>query len=138
MTRNKRLIPSIVVPGSYNPTGLHPMYMSRTYSDQSLNMLVGPGVESRVQLAAIDCRSVACVLGGRKHQVTRVRPTDPRVSTKSGVSGVFPEWFQEVRSSRELRSYNQVREVRRSESQRDSARQAKPEAKWRRESSRSR
>ena len=55
----------------------------------------------------------------------------PRVSTKSGVSGVFPEWFREVWSSGELRSYNQAREVRRSESQRDSARQAKPEVKWR-------
>ena len=42
---------------------------------------------------------------------------------KSGVSGVFPEWFREVRSYR-------VGEVRRSESLRDSARQAKPEAKW--------
>ena len=50
---------------------------------------------------------------------------------KSGVSGVFLEWFQGVRSSRELWSYNRVREVRRSESRRDSARQAKPEAKWR-------
>ena len=88
-------------------------------------MLVGPGVESRVQLAAIDCRSVACVLEGRKREVTRVGPTDPRVSTKSGVSGVFPEWFREVRS------YNRVREVRRSESLQDSARQAKPEVKWR-------
>ena len=40
-------------------------------SDQSPNVLVGPGVESRVQLAAIDCRSVACVLEERKHEVTR-------------------------------------------------------------------
>ena len=86
-------------------------------------MLVGPGVESRVQLAAIDCRSVACVLEGRKREVTREGPMSPRVSTKSGVSGVFPGWFQEVRSYR-------VGEVRRSESQRDSARQAKPEVKW--------
>ena len=53
----------------------------------------------------------------------------PRVSMKSRVSRVFPEWFQEVQSSRELRSY-QVGEVRRSEPRRDSARQAKPEAKW--------
>ena len=52
-------------------------------------MLVGPGVESRVQLAAVDCRSVACVLEGRKHEVTREGPTNPRVSMKSGVSGVF-------------------------------------------------
>ena len=94
-------------------------------------MLVGPGVENQVQLAAIDCHSVAYVLEGRKHEVTREGPTGPRVSTKSRVSRVFPEWFQEVQSSRELRSYNQVREVRRSESQRDSARQAKPEVKWR-------
>ena len=56
-------------------------------------MLVGPGVEDRVQLAAIDCRSVACVLEEQKHEVTREGPTDPRVSTKSGVSGVFPEWI---------------------------------------------
>ena len=69
-------------------------------------MLVGPGVEKRVQLAAIDCHSVACVLEGSKHEVTRKGPTDPRVSTKSGVSGVFLEWFQEIRSSRELRSYD--------------------------------
>ena len=55
-------------------------------------MLVGPGVENQVQLAAIDCRSVACVLGGRKCKVTREGPTNPRVSTKSGVSRVFPEW----------------------------------------------
>ena len=96
-------------------------------------MLVGPGVESRVQLAAIDCRSVACVLEGQKHEVTREGPTGPRVSTKSGVSGVFPEWLREVRSSGELRSYR-VGEVRRSESRRDSARQAKPEAKWSKES----
>ena len=34
-------------------------------SDRSPNVLVGPGVENRVQLAAIDCRSVACVLEGR-------------------------------------------------------------------------
>ena len=92
-------------------------------------MLVGPGVENRVQLAAIDCRSVACVLEGRKREVTREGPTGPRVSTKSGVSGVFPEWFREVRSSGELWSY-QVGEVRRSESLWDSARQAKPEVKW--------
>ena len=92
-------------------------------------MLVGPGVENRVQLAAIDCRSVACVLEGSKREVTRKGPMDPRVGTKSGVSGVFPEWFREVRSSGELWSY-QVGEVRRSESRRDSARQAKPEAKW--------
>ena len=68
-------------------------------------MLVGPGVESRVQLAAIDCRSVACVLEEQKREVTREGPTGLRVSTKSGVSGVFPEWFREVRSSRELWSY---------------------------------
>ena len=74
-------------------------------SDRSPNVLVGPGVEKRVQLAAIDCRSVACVLEGSKHEVTREGPTGPRVSTKSGVSGVFPEWFREVRSSGELRSY---------------------------------
>ena len=78
-------------------------------------MLVGPGVEKRVQLAAIDCRSVACVLEGSKREVTRKGPTGPRVSMKSGVSGVFPEWFREVWSSPELRSY-QVGEVRRSES----------------------
>ena len=48
-------------------------------------MLEGPGVESRVQLAAIDCRSVACVLEEQKRKVTRKGPTDPRVSTKSGV-----------------------------------------------------
>ena len=85
-------------------------------SSQSPNVLVGPGVENRVQLAAIDCHSVACVLEGRKCEVTREGPTGPRVSTKSGVSGVFPEWFQEVWSSGELRSYNRVREVRKSES----------------------
>ena len=56
-------------------------------------MLVGPGVKKRVQLAAIDCRSVACVLEGQKREVTRVGPTNPRVNTKSGVSRVFPEWF---------------------------------------------
>ena len=69
-------------------------------------MLVGPGVESQVQLAAIDCHSVACVLEGQKHKVTREGPTNLRVSTKSGVSGVFPEWIREVQSSRELWSYN--------------------------------
>ena len=69
-------------------------------------MLVGPGVEKQVQLAAIDCRSVACVLEGSKREVTRKGPTDPRVSMKSGVSGVFLEWIQEVWSSGELRSYN--------------------------------
>ena len=74
-------------------------------SDQSLNVLVGPGVKSRVQLAAIDCCSVACVLEGQKREVTREGPTGPRVSTKSGVSRVFLEWFQEVQSSGELRSY---------------------------------
>ena len=89
------------------------------------NVLVGPGVENQVQLAAIDCCSVACVLERQKREVTRVGPTDPKVSTRSGVSGVFLEWIQEVRS------YNRVREVRRSESRRDSARQAKPEAEWR-------
>ena len=73
-------------------------------SDQSLNVLVGPGVESRVQLAAIDCRSVACVLEGRKREVTRVGPTNPRVNTNSRVSGVFPEWIRELRSSGELQS----------------------------------
>ena len=56
-------------------------------------MLVGPGVEKRVQLAAIDCRSVACVLEEREREVTREGPTGQRVSTKSRVSGVFPEWF---------------------------------------------
>ena len=75
-------------------------------SDRSPNVLVGPGVESRVQLAAIDCRSVACVLEGQKREVTRKGPMDPRVSTKSGVSGVFPEWFREIRSSGELWSYD--------------------------------
>ena len=104
-------------------------YYHKRNSGRSPNVLVGPRVEKQVQLAAIDCHSVACVLEGRKHEVTREGPTNPRVSTKSGVSGVFPEWFREVRSSRELRSY-QVGEVRRSESRRDSARQAKPEAKW--------
>ena len=74
-------------------------------SNRSPNMLVGPGVESRVQLAAIDCRSVACVLEERKCEVTREGPTGLRVSTKSGVSGVFLEWFREVRSSGELQSY---------------------------------
>ena len=74
-------------------------------SNRSPNVLVGPGVENRVQLAAIDCRSVACVLEGRKREVTREGPTNPKVSTKSGVSGVFPEWIREVRSSGELRSY---------------------------------
>ena len=69
-------------------------------------MLVGPGVEKRVQLAAIDCRSVACVLEGSKREVTRKGPMDLRVSTKSGVSGVFPEWIREVQSSGELQSYN--------------------------------
>ena len=75
-------------------------------SDRSPNVLVGPGVEKQVQLAAIDCCSVACVLEGQKHEVTRVGPTNPRVNTKSGVSGVFLEWIQEVRSSPELRSYD--------------------------------
>ena len=75
-------------------------------SGRSLNALVGPGVENRVQLAAIDCRSVACVLEGRKREVTREGPPGLRVSTKSGVSRVFLEWFQEVQSSRELWSYN--------------------------------
>ena len=56
-------------------------------------MLVGPGVERRVQLVAIDYRSVVCVLEGQKCEVTREGPTDLRVSTKSRVSGVFPEWF---------------------------------------------
>ena len=56
-------------------------------------MLVGPGVESQVQLAAIDCHSVACVLAGQKHEVTREGPTDLRASTKSGVSQVFLEWI---------------------------------------------
>ena len=69
-------------------------------------MLVGPGVENRVQLAAIYCHSVACVLAGRKCEVTREGPTDPKVSMKSRVSGVFLEWIREVRSSRELQSYN--------------------------------
>ena len=69
-------------------------------------MLVGPGVESRVQLAAIDCCSVACALEEQKREVTREGPTNLRVSMKSGVSGVFPEWIQEVWSSKELRIYN--------------------------------
>ena len=56
-------------------------------------MLVGRGVENQVQLAATDCHSVACVLEGQKHKVTREGPMDPRVNTKSGVSGVFPEWI---------------------------------------------
>ena len=63
-------------------------------SGRSLNVLVGPGVENRVQLAAIDCRSVDCVLEGRKREVTREGPTNPKVSTKSRVpenSGVS-EW----------------------------------------------
>ena len=84
-------------------------------SDQSPNVLVGPGVENQVQLAAIDCRSVACVLEEQKREVTREGPRGPRVSMKSGVSGVFPEWFREVQSSGELWSYR-VGEVRRSES----------------------
>ena len=62
-------------------------------SGRSPNVLVGPGVENRVQLAAIDCRSVARVLEGQKRKVTREGPTNPRVSTKSGVSGVFLEWI---------------------------------------------
>ena len=62
-------------------------------SDQSPNVLVGPGVENQVQLAAIDCCSVACVLEEQKCEVTRESPMGPRVSMKSGVSGVFPEWF---------------------------------------------
>ena len=67
-------------------------------SGWSLNVLVDPGDESRVQLVAIDCLSVVCVLEGQKCEVTREGPTDPRVSTKSGVSGVFPEWIQELQS----------------------------------------
>ena len=63
-------------------------------SGQSLNVLVGPGVENRVQLAAIDCHSVACVLEEQKCEVTREGPRDLRVSTKSGVSRVFLEWIQ--------------------------------------------
>ena len=62
-------------------------------SGQSPNVLVGPGVKKRVQLAAIDCCSVACVLEEQKREVTREGPTGPRVSTKSGVSGVFLEWI---------------------------------------------
>ena len=69
-------------------------------------MLVGPGVKNRVQLAAIDYCSVACVLEEQKCEVTREGPTDLKVSTKSGVSGVFPEWIREVWSSGELQSYN--------------------------------
>ena len=69
-------------------------------------MLVGPGVEKRVQQVAIDYHSVACVLDGQKCKVTGEGPTNLRVSTKSGVSGVFLEWFQEVWSSGELWSYN--------------------------------
>ena len=69
-------------------------------------MLVGPGVESQVQLAAIDCCSVACVLEEQKCEVTREGPTNLRVSMKSGVSRVFLEGIQEVQSSRELQSYN--------------------------------
>ena len=60
--------------------------MSQTYSNQSPNVLVGPVVENRVQLAAIDCCSVACVLEGQKCKVTRGGPTGPRVSTKSRVT----------------------------------------------------
>ena len=56
-------------------------------------MLVGPGAKNQVQLAAIDCCSVACVLEGQKRKVTREGPTGLRVSMKSGVSGVFPEWI---------------------------------------------
>ena len=56
-------------------------------------MLVGPGVKKQVQLIAIDYRSVVCVLEGQKCEVTREGPTDLRVSTKSGVSGAFLEWF---------------------------------------------
>ena len=44
-------------------------------------MLVGPGVKNRVQLAVIDCCSVACVLEGQKCEVTREGPMNPRVST---------------------------------------------------------
>ena len=68
-------------------------------------MLVGPGVENQVQLAAIDCCSVACVLEGQKCEVTREGPTNPRVSMKSGVFWSFPEKSREVRSSGELWSY---------------------------------
>ena len=61
-------------------------YCHECNSDRSLNVLVGPGVENQLQLAAIDCHSVACVLEGRKREVTREGPTGLRVSTKSGVT----------------------------------------------------
>ena len=75
-------------------------------SGWSLIVLVGPGVKKQVQQVAIDYCSVACVLEGRKREVTREGPVDPRVSMKSGVSGAFLEWIQEVWSSGELQSYN--------------------------------
>ena len=60
-------------------------------SSQSLNVLVGPGVEKRVQQVAIDYWSVACVLEGQKCEVTREGPTGSRVSTKSRVFQSSPE-----------------------------------------------
>ena len=51
---------------------------------------MGPGVESRVQLAAIDCRSVACVLEGQKCEVTREGPTVRGLVR----SPEFPEFFR--------------------------------------------
>ena len=75
-------------------------------SSQSPNVLVGPGVQRRVQLAAIDYHSVVCVLDSQKCEVTREGPMDLRVSMKSRVSRVFPECVREVRSSEELWSYN--------------------------------
>ena len=54
-------------------------YCHECNSGRSPNVLVGPRVKKQVQLAAIDCHSVACVL----------EATDLRVTTKSRVSGVF-------------------------------------------------
>ena len=84
-------------------------------------MLVGPGVKKRVQLAAIDCRSIACVLEGQKCEVTREGPTGLRVSTKSGVRRFSR---MDLRTP-ELRY--RVGGGRRSESLWDSVRQAEPE-----------
>ena len=76
-----------------NEVDVIPSMCHKRNSGRSPNVLVGPGVKNRVQLAAIDCCSVACVLEGQKREVTREGPTGPRVSMKSGVSGVFPEWI---------------------------------------------
>ena len=46
-------------------------------------MLVGPGVENRVQLAAIDCHSVACMLEEQKREVTREGPTEGQYEVQS-------------------------------------------------------